>query len=278
MDKQNKIFVKIFSWFGILIVISLIIYCFYYGLTQEDSNWINVGVTTVLVSITAYYTYYTKILVNNTERQIRLSQNPVIGIKIHGFYICPEQDNGRRELSIPYSLENIGTHPAIEIFVDSEIELPKGNISGEKIIPARFEPDFIPYLKPNMTIPSEKDRLSQNYGNKLIHQLLVDYIGEDYKNFHPHLGSPRLWMDDEDLRKIKACITFYVYYRNSFSQYFESVLKVYVHVYKNSKNMDEYLMYQLNLTGQSFNSNPILKEKMENDIKCRNQKRTLCGW
>jgi len=208
-----------------------------------------------------------------------LSQNPVIGIKIHRFDICPEEANGRRELSIPYSLENIGNHPAIEIFVDSEIALPKGNIDGESIIPARFEPDFIPYLKPNIIYPPRKGFLSQNYGNKFINQLLIDYLGEKYKIFEPPT-SPRfaILMDDEDLRKVKANITFYAYYRNSFSQYFESVLKVYIHVYRDPDRSTEFLIYQLNLSGQSFNSSPISREKMEYEIKCRNKKRRLCGW
>jgi hypothetical protein len=64
--------------------------------------------------ITAYYADYTKIHENQAEKQISLSQNPVIGIKIHDFCIFPEQDNGRRQLSGFYSLENVSNHTATE--------------------------------------------------------------------------------------------------------------------------------------------------------------------
>jgi len=273
MEINKNIILKFFSWLGIWALIFLIGSVFYYGLKTDNSNWVNVGVTVVLVAITAYYAYYTKILVNNTE-----SQNPVIGIKILDFHIFPEMKNGRRQLSIIYSLENIGNAPAIEIFVDSEIQLPKGNIEGENVIPARFKPDFFPYLKPNETIPEKKGELSQIYGNKLIHQLLIDYIGEDYTHYEPDLTSPRIWMGDDELRKYKASVTLYVYYRNSFSQYFESMLKVYIHVYKNTEKYDDYKVNQLNLNGQLFNSKLISNEIMKREMNYRNQKRELCGW
>jgi hypothetical protein len=285
-DKPME-FMRILQFFCLSLLIFFITFCiiavFIYGLINHDSNWVNVGITSILVVITAYYTYFTQKLRETSEKQLLSSQNPVIGIKIITYGISSEFGQGRRNLNVNYNLENIGNSSAIEIFVDSEIELPKGTINGQQIIPSRFYPDFIPYLKSGDSLlnpqKNEKDGpYNQSYGNTLINQMLIDYFGENYKTDIPKQGGARLFMWDEDLRKYKANITFHVYYKNSLSQYFESTFKQYIHIWQPTDEPNEYHIESLGLKGQLFNSNPITKEQMENEIVKRDQKRELCGW
>jgi hypothetical protein len=58
-EKQMDFFniLKIFAlYLMIFSLLFLIMAVFIYGLVNHDSNWVNVGITSILVIVTAYYT------------------------------------------------------------------------------------------------------------------------------------------------------------------------------------------------------------------------------
>ena len=46
-------------------------------------------------------------------------------------------------MTVELELTNVGNAPAIELMLDSEVELRYSNINNENLIPARFEPNII---------------------------------------------------------------------------------------------------------------------------------------
>lgn len=111
---------------------------------QGNTTAINSIATVILVIVTAYYARTTKYILEATERQSKLSLDPVIGITIKKIEISKIwTERKRRSMIVELELTNVGNAPAIELMLDSEVELRYSNINNENLIPARFEPNII---------------------------------------------------------------------------------------------------------------------------------------
>ncbi len=141
---------------------------------NQNASLISLISNIILVIITGAYVYLTRKILESSRQQIELSYSPIIGIRIAGMRIHPvEPENGRRNLTIDLELANVGDSPALEVFIDSEIEFARTEINNEKIIPSRFEPPMIPYIRQSEVIRNMQT--VQVFGNSCIEKLLFDF-------------------------------------------------------------------------------------------------------
>lgn len=243
---------------------------------QTNGSVVSLAATIVLVIITGIYVYLTKRMLDSTIRQSKLVSNPVIGIRLGHMTISKVYGPSRRNLAIGLNLTNIGNAPAIEVFVDAEIILQYSNIQGEKVIPARFEPSSIPFIRPGEEI-LEYPSHNPGFGNTCITHLL-----DDFREYH-RLNIHRIETDPTKEAYNASRLRVYVYYRNNLGQYFESTYETYLHIGKTPEvkipEDDETAeLSQIYVPRPEFHTGPISKEKMDKDISFRNSKRDLCGW
>lgn len=179
---------------------------------QQYSSAINALCTTILVIVTGWYAFLTKKILAASERQSKLSLNPVIGIEIGKMTIGEVYGPDRRSMGIELKLTNVGNAPAIEVLVDSEIILYHSKIKGVDTIPSRFDPDMISFIKPG----ESKNESHISFGDALIIAFL-DNVREAHRlNLHRIKTEP----SKESYKTAKLRVT--VYYRNSIEQYFKS--------------------------------------------------------
>lgn len=119
---------------------------------QTNESIISLAATITLVIITGIYVYFTKRILDSTIRQSNLVPNPVVGIRLGRMDIFKIPEFSSHNLNIGLDLINIGNAPAIDVLVDAEIILKYSNIKGEKVIPSRFEPSFISFIRPGEEI------------------------------------------------------------------------------------------------------------------------------
>lgn len=169
----------------------------------------------ILVFVTGVYVYLTKKILDSTKKEIELSYSPVIGIEIQDMKIGPMWGENRRELSVNLNLVNLGNAPAIRVWVDSEIILKFTDIRGEKIIPARFEPVQIPFIRQGDAINNRN--ISQFFGNTCVSKLIFDFLQEDLKNRERLQNNP----SQEPIHSSRLKV--FVYYKNHLDQFFMSI-------------------------------------------------------
>ncbi len=241
---------------------------------QQYSSAINVLTTTVLVLITACYVYLTWLILKASEKQSRLSLAPVLGIKINEINISEVFGPNRRNMGVALELTNVGNAPAIEILVDSEIHLRYSDIKGEKSIPARFEPDMIPFMRPGET----NNECHLGFGNTLITHFFDDVRESTRLNLHRIETNP----GKESFKTSR--IRVFTYYRNSIGQYFKSSYEIEIDlsdvngsdpIPKDNKTAKVNMIY---IPRPTFYAIPITSDIMEKGIEDRNRKRDLCGW
>ena len=243
---------------------------------QANGSVVSLAATIVLVIITGIYVYLTKRILDSTVRQSKLVSNPVIGIRLGHMEISKVYGPSRRNLSIGLDLTNLGNAPAIEVLVDAEIILQYSNIRGEKVIPARFEPSSIPFIRPGEEILEDSSH-DPNFGNTCITHLIDDFRECNRLNIHRIETDPT--KESYNASRLRVC----VYYRNNIGQYFESSYETYLHIGKTPEGKipedDETAeLSQIYVPRPKFHAGPISKEKMDKDISFRNSKRDLCGW
>lgn len=235
---------------------------------------INVIATITLVSVTSYYAFLTRRILLATERQSKLSLDPVIGFEIDSIRISEIFGPKRRNMSVGLKITNVGNAPAIEVLVDAEIELRYSNISGEKIIPARFEPDMISFLRPGET----SDKTHPGFGNKLITHFFDDVRESSRLNMH------RIETDPTQESHKTSTLRLYAYYRNSLGQDFRSFYQIEIGMFsqigedpipKDDTGGEVSLFY---IPRPKFHAEPIEKFIMEKEIHDRNTKRKYSGW
>jgi len=237
---------------------------------KANGSLVSLAATVVLVIITGIYVYLTKRILDSTISQSKLVYSPVIGIRLRNTGISEVFGPSRRNLSVGLSLTNVGNAPAIEVLIDAEIILQYTNIKGEKVIPARFEPVPIPFIRPGEEI--QDDLLSPNFGNTCITHLLDDFRECHRLNIHRLETDPT--KESFSSSKLKVCI----YYRNNIGQYFESIGEAYLHPKKDLEHNDTNALPLIHSPILEFHTDPISKEKMDKEIAFRNSKRSLCGW
>ena len=238
---------------------------------QTNGPIVSLATTIVLVIITGMYVYLTKRILDSTVRQSNLVPNPVIGIRLRHMGISKVYGPSRRNLDIGLNLTNLGNAPAIEILVDAEIILQYSNIRGEKVIPARFEPSSIPFIRPGEEIP-EGPSHDPNFGNTCITYLLDDFRECNRLNIHRIETDPT--KESYNASILRVC----VYYQNNLGQYFESTYETCLHLEKIPEDDETIELSQIYVPRPKFYAGPISKEKMDKNISYRNSKRDLCGW
>jgi hypothetical protein len=146
------------------------------------SSWVVAIATVVLVIVTAWYARLTKRLVEAQTREGLLSDAPVLGIKVVGISLSRlwDAERNRRSLTVRVNVENIGAGPALEVGIDSCLELEYVDCGGEHSIPARFEQAVIPHLKPGEHAKGR--RAEQHFGGDAVDALLENVREEDRLN------------------------------------------------------------------------------------------------
>lgn len=146
------------------------------------SSWVVAVATIVLVLVTAWYVRLTKQLVEAQKREGLLSDSPVLGIRIKSISLgklwYPERN--RRTLRVAIDLENIGVGPALEVGIDSYLELDYVERGGGYTIPARSDESMLPFLKPG-EVATERDS-EQHFGGDGIDALLENMREESRLN------------------------------------------------------------------------------------------------
>ena len=241
---------------------------------QTNSASINVIATIILVSVTAFYAYLTWRILRATETQSKLTLDPVIGIKVKKGGISEVFGPERRNMSFELELANVGNAPAIEVLVDAEITFRHTNIKGHKTIPARYEPDVIPFIRPG----EKNDECHPNFGNKAIVHFFDDVRESLRLNWHRIDTDPTKESFDASRLKI-IC-----YYRNSLSQCFRSYYETEIDLWGEDpkdpipKEKESKDISMPALPRPVFHAEPITRESMDDELSKRNSIRKLSGW
>jgi hypothetical protein len=245
-------------------------------LLQQYSGAFTFLATLVLVALTAFYAYWTKGILAATASQARLNLNPVIGITVKKITISAVFGPKRRNMSLEIELFNVGNAPAIEVLIDSEVELRYSSVNGERVIPARFEPHMIPFVKPGDQITGPS--VSPGYGNKFITHFFDDVRESHRLNLHRIETDPtREYFKTSRLRVV-------AYYRNSLGQHFRSHYEIEIGfgnrngakgIPEDNKTCDVEMFY---IPRPVFHAEPANEGDIATEIKSRNAKRDLSGW
>lgn len=241
---------------------------------QHYSGALTFLATFILVAITGFYAFWTKGILAATASQSRLSLSPVIGIKVEKIVIGPVYGPNRRNMNVVLELSNVGNAPAIEVLIDSEIELRYSNINNEKIIPARFEPDMIPFIKPGDSL----NGINSCFGNTFITHFFDDVRESSRLNIH------RIETDPTKESYKASRLRVIVFYKNSLGIYFKSSFEAEIGIWKSlgekeipadNKTAEVTISY---VPRPVFHASPIDEGLMGNEIQRRNKIRDLCGW
>lgn len=244
-------------------------------------NWIganaasiNVIATVVLVSVTAFYAYLTWRILRATEVQSKLSLDPVVGIKVVKGGISEVFGPDRRNMSFELELVNVGNAPAIEVRVDAEVAFRHTSIKGNKTVPARFEPDVIPFIR-----PGEKNTdCHPNFGDKAVIHFFDDVRESLRLNWHRIDTDPS--KESFDASRLRVIC----YYRNSLSQCFRSYYETEIDLWGDDPkdpipgDNETKEVSMPALPRPVFHAEPITNELMESELSTRNENRRLSGW
>lgn len=243
---------------------------------QQYSGALTFLATLVLVALTAFYAYWTKGILAATASQVRLNLSPVIGISIKKISISPIFGPKRRNMNVEIELSNVGNAPAIEVLVDSEIELRYSSVNGDRVIPARFDPAMIPFLKSGDSIAGPG--VSPGYGNTLITHFFDDARESHRLNLH------RIETDPTQESFKTSRLRVFAYYRNSLGQHFRSRYEIEIALWRRN---GEKLIPEENETCEvdmsyiprpTFHAEVTNGDATANEIESRSLKRELSGW
>lgn len=243
---------------------------------QQYSGAFNFLATLVLALLTAFYAYLTKGILTATSSQARLNLNPVIGITVRKIWISQVFGPKRRNMSVEIELTNVGNAPAIEVLVDSEVQLRYSSVKGEKLIPARFEPDVIAFVKPGDQVAGHG--VSPGYGNTFITHFFDDVRESHRLNLH------RIETDPTQESFKTSRLRVIAYYRNSLGQHFRSSFEIEIGLWR--RNGEETIpsddstceVDMCYIPRPAFHAEPADEEDITEEIAERNSKRRLSGW
>lgn len=230
--------------------------------------------TILLVALTGFYAYWTKGILLATASQSKLSLNPVIGIKVSSLSISEVFGPKRRNMSVAVELSNVGNAPAIEVLVDAEIELRYSRINQEQVIPARFEPDMVPYIRSG----ESATEVSPNFGNKCITHFFDDVRESLRLNLH------RIETDPTQESFKTSRLRVVVYYRNSLGQHFKSYYETEIGLWrplgeeKIPKDDEACEVNQIYMPRPVFHAGVHNEGLAKREIEARNARRDLSGW
>lgn len=241
---------------------------------QQYSGALTFLVTVLLVALTAFYAFWTRGILAATANQSRLSLSPVIGIKITDIWISEVFGHNRRNMSVSLELANVGNAPAIEVLVDAEIELRYSTVKGEKVIPARDEPDMVPYIRPGESVTDP----APGFGNTLITHFFDDVRESLRLNLH------RIETDPTQESFKTSRLRVIVYYRNSLGQYFKSFYETEIALWSDVGNEKLPADNKTAKVSQVYIPRPVFhagvddEKSASKELEQRNAKRDLSGW
>lgn len=241
---------------------------------QQYSGALTFLATLLLVALTAFYAYWTKGILAATANQSRLSQNPVIGIEVREIGISEVFGPERRNMGVALELSNVGNAPAIEVLVDAELELRYSSINGERVIPTRFEPEMIPFIRPGESSAAA----CPTFGNKCITHFFDDVRESARLNAH------RLETDPSKESYKTSRLRVIVYYRNSLEQHFKSQYETEICLEAseggNQIPPDDAIadVTQIYIPRPVFHAGIADELSTKRELEERNAKRNLSGW
>lgn len=246
---------------------------------NNNSGAVTTLATTSLVIITAFYAYWTRGILEATSRQSRLSLNPVIGIEIKKITIGKTFGPQRRNMAVDLLLTNVGNAPAISVQVDGEIILRHSKIDNHTVMPMRFEPELVPFIRS----ADELKGLSLSFGNKLITHFFDDVREAHRLNLHRIATDPT--RESHDASRLRVI----TYYENSLGQHFKSIYEIEIDIHVIAKageklgdgipNDDESVEVNMMYIPRPIFQSTVFEEASANiEIKNRNKIRDLCGW
>ena len=215
-------------------------------------------------------------------RQIRLAFNPYIGVdfgrvEFVGGYDASKEDfdnNSYLYMTVLFECYNLGNSPAIEVIIDSELELPYTDTNGLINIPseANCHISFIDN--------SDKDHDKMKSWNKItFNEKCAEIIKQDILK-----GTEAC---DKNHKK-KRILRLFIYYKNSLGIYFKSTYETWIDF--SASNRYPYSIDELSADEIKINPSPppiyledkdssyldwrkITKKKMDKEIKQRNMNR-----
>lgn len=227
--------------------------------------------TAVLVIINIVYIYLNKKTLDVAVHQSNLAYNPIIGIRLLNMRISEVFGPSRRQLSVGLNLTNVGNTPAIEVLVDAEIELEYSAIDGERIIPARHEPNSLSFIRSGEEITDEPG-VSPNFGNTCVSHLL-----DDFRECQ-RLNTLRIETDPTETAYNASVLRIFAYYRNNIGQHFKSVYETHLDIEKIPKENESAELAQIYVPRPRFEAGPVSRDEVIKEITQRDTKRKLCGW
>jgi hypothetical protein len=241
---------------------------------QQYSGALTFFATLALIALTGFYVYWTRGILNATANQSRLALNPVIGISSKSITISSTFGPQRRNMSVELELTNVGNAPAIELLVDAEVILGYSEIDGHTTVPARYEPDMIPFLQSGQSTKLA----SPNFGNVLVLHFFDDVREQGRLNLHRIRTRPT----EEAYRASRLRIV--AYYRNSLGQHFKGSYEVDITIWK--MNGEEPIPADTEAAEVTmtyvprpvFHAEPIDASLSGTEISRRNAIRSICGW
>ena len=241
---------------------------------QQYSDALTLLATVALVALTAFYAYLTKGILAATASQSRLSLAPVVGIKVQSISISKVFGPRRRNMSVSLELSNVGNAPAIEVLVDAEVDLRYSKIGVERSIPARFEPNMVPFIRPDEIV----SKLAPNFGNKLITHFFNDARESLRLNLH------RIETDSTQESFKTSRLKILAYYKNSLGQQFKSFYEIEIGLWaplgeeKIPADDETCEVHQLYIPRPIFHAGLAEESQVRQEITERNAKRGLGGW
>jgi len=243
----------------------------------------------VLVAVTGIYVYLTHEILKTANRQSNLAANPVISIRLGEMTISEVWGDERRSLEIGLNLANIGNAPAIDVLVDGELILQYSDIEGETVIPARFEPADIPFIRCGENLLDEQDHdaciiHSQGYNSLVFGNLCITHLLDDFRECY-RLNMHRIATDPSRESHKSSVLRVCIYYQNNLGQYFESTYETYLAIGKTPgldgdnipKDNETATLSQIFIPRPKFSAGPIQRDEVNKKIAERNSKRDLCG-
>jgi hypothetical protein len=238
------------------------------GWINTNSGALSFFATVLMVIVTIVYVMVTKKILESSKQQMSLMQNPIIGITIDDMGIMNDDSRNLHCFSVEFTLVNLGTSPALQIYWDVEIKLKYSGINGENVIPQSDGPAFYPFLIANAT--TKDDCGISHYGTFL--RYLTQNFQKQYESNMERLKSA------QEPEYDAVSLRVHVYYKNNLNQHFKSYFETDI-VNESPLISNEFYDSQnikitpIDLPQQKFSAIFITEKEKENEISSRNSKR-----
>ena len=193
------------------------------NINQNYAALISCLISLVTAITTIIYVVFTHHQMKATQESVKLMQiemkqarQPCIAVSINRVYSGKAiPSNGRRQMPVEFTIENIGDAPALSVFSISHLELQNVfNKDGNKNVEMFSGPLLTPFLRAGES--AEEDL---HYENKQIDLMFTDLAATMDKNWERIKNNPY----QPSFHGTEIIIQ--VYYKNLNDQWFESRLK-----------------------------------------------------